>query len=372
MKFKVNSKNLEKLLVSVLPAVPQRTPMMILENFLFEIEEGNLKVTSTDMEIVLSSSISVDADEDAKMIIPAKLLHDIVRSLGDTVINFETTENDKLLLKTDSGEYSVGYAGADEFPKIPEVEDKKEISLEGAYLSRALEKTSFAISKEAMRPAMMGTLFEFTSDGLKFVATDGHRLVKLINKSKQFDSFEQLVVPERAISVLTKIVGEGEVKIHIGDSNIAFLLDDISLVSRLIGQKYPDYNSVIPIDNENRVKVNRSRLLSGIKRMLLFASSNYQQVKLAITKDQLTLSAEDVDRGSSGKEVIECELKGDPMDIGFNTTYLNDMVAHLDSEELEFELNSPTKAAILKPVNGEKEKEGEELMMLLMPVRLNS
>jgi DNA polymerase-3 subunit beta len=369
MKFKANSKSLEKLLAKVIPAIPTRTPMAIIENFLFEIEEGKLTVTATDLEITLRSSISVDADKNLKMVVPAKLTYDIVKSLGDTLIHFETDTNQKLKLKTDNGVYSIGFAEADEYPKIPEMGKINIVNLEGGILKKALDQTSFAISKEAMRPAMMGTFFEFSKDGLKFVTTDGHRLVKYLTKKCKIKSSEQCIVPERAISVLSKLVGDTEVKLFVGDSNIAFVMDDLELISRLIAQKYPDYNSVIPIENENLLKIKKGEVHSSIKRMLLFSTSNYQQVKLSIKENSIEISAEDIDHGSSAKENLTCEYVGDPMDIGFNTSYLNDILVHLDEGEIVFKLHSPTKACVIEP---SAIKEDEELMLLLMPVRLNT
>lgn len=369
MKFKANSKNLEKLLSKVFPAIPARTPMSILENFLFEIEEGSLKVTATDLEIVLTSSIDIEAEEDIRMVIPAKLLLDIVKSLGDTVISFETSDNDKLKMTTETGTYALGYASTEDYPKIPVAEKDKTLTISGKVLRRALEKTSFAISKEAMRPAMMGMLLDMSDEGMKFVTTDGHRLAKFVNKNITFDFIEQVIIPERAITVLNKVLPDEEIKMHLGESNIAFKINDLVMVSRLIAQKYPDYQTVIPIENENLLKVNKHELLAAIKRMLIFSTSSYQQVKLSISKTIIELFSENMDSGSSAKETIMCEYDGDDLNIGFNTVYLNDVLMHLDDSDIILKLSSPTRACILE---SSVQKEDEDLMMLLMPVRLNS
>ncbi len=369
MKFNANSKTLEKLLAKVFPAVPTRTPMSIIENFLFEIEEGKLTVTATDLEITLRSSINIDSDTNVKMVVPAKLTFDIIKSLGDTLINFEAEKNQKLKLKTDTGVYSIGYADAEEYPKIPDTGKNNIVNINGKILKKALDHTSFAISKEAMRPAMMGTLFEFNPEGLKFVTTDGHRLVKYLNKNCSVANSEQCIVPERAISVLSKLLGEGDVKMYLGDSNITFETDELEMISRLIAQKYPDYNSVIPLENENLLKIKKSDLHSSVKRMLLFSSSNFQQVKLSLNNNNVEISAEDIDHGSSAKENVSCEYVGEAMDIGFNTSYLNDILSHIEEGEIVFKLHSPTKACVIEPASV---KEDEEIMMLLMPVRLNN
>lgn len=368
MKFNVNSKNLEKVLSKVFPAVPARTPMPILENFLFEIEDGRMTITATDMEITLRSLINVDTDENLKVVVPAKLLFEIVRSLGDTSILFELDENFKMKLSTENGVYNIGCASAVDFPALPNINENKKFSLTSRTLKKALDQAAFAISKEAIRPAMMGMLFEFTSDGLRFVATDGHRLVKYTLLSEKTEVPEQYVVPEKAILVLAKLLFEGNVQLALNDSTISFILDDVELTSRLINQRYPDYNSVIPLENEFTLKVKKTELQGSIKRMLLFVTSNYQQVRLSLSENAIEVTAENIDLGSSAKETIHCEYAGTEMAIGFNPYFLNDVLTHIDDGEVLLKLNSPTKACIIEP---SVQKEEEELMMLLMPVRLN-
>jgi DNA polymerase-3 subunit beta len=369
MEFKVNSKVLEKLLSKIVPAVPNRTPMPILENFLVEIKGGNLTVSATDLEISLKSVINVSSSDNISIVIPARLLYDIVRSMDDIQINFGVDGNSKLMLTTDNGVYNIGYSPSNEFPDIPTVSKSKEVVINGKDLKRAIDQTSFAMSKEDMRPAMTGTLLEFTSEGLKFVTTDGHRLVRIIYSNIKSSSEEQYILPERAISVLSKLLGETDIKIYLGKSHISFIIGDVEFSTRLIAEKYPAYASVIPLENENILKINRQDLLSTVKRMMLFSSSSSKQVKFSIGKNLITVSAEDVDLGSNALEKIKCEYSGDAMDIGFNTQYVSDILTHVDDDEVLFKLHSPTKACIIEPG---KKQEGEDIMLLLMPVRLNT
>lgn len=377
MEFKVNSKELEKLLTKIIPAVPSRTPMPILENFLFEIKDGALTIYATDLEISLKSSLNIVAEENINIVVPAKLLYDVVRSLGDTTIHFNITDNGKLNLKTDNGEYTLSYLDADEYPDIPsfpgngaEKEDINELTINGNDLRYAFERAGFAMSKEEMRPAMMGMLFEFSEDGLRFVATDGHRLVNLLKKKIKLDAPAQYIVPERAVSVSLKLFDEKDVKLYLSKTHISFMLNDIELITRLIGQKYPDYSSVIPLENEFNMKVKTKELHSVIKRMMLFSTSSTRRVKFSVSDNKLEISAEDLDLGTSGKEVLKVEYSGDAIDIGFNSQYVNDVLTHSGSEEeLIFKFHSPTKAVIIEP---SVKKENQDLMMLLMPVRLNN
>lgn len=376
MEFKVNSKELEKLLGKIIPAVPTRTPMPILENFLFEVKDGLLTIYATDLEISLKSSLSIATEDNIKLVVPARLLNDIVRTLSDTTIHFKLTSNKKINLITDTGKYVISYLDPDEFPEIPSVTDDKnvkdinEVVINGIELRQAFEKTSFAMSKEEMRPAMMGTLFEFTDDGLRFVTTDGHRLVNLLKKNIKANFNQQYVVPERAVSVLLKILDEKDVKIYLTKTYVSFKLNDIELITRLIAQKYPDYNSVIPLENELALKINTKEIHNSIKRMMLFSTSTTRRVKFSIGKDLVEISAEDLDIGASGEEKVVCEYQGDNLEIGFNSAYVNDVLNHMgDNEEVIFKLHSPTKAVIIIPV---EKKENQDLMMLLMPVRLNT
>jgi len=377
MEFKVNSKELEKLLTKIIPAVPTRTPMPILENFLFEIKDGSLTIYATDLEISLKSSINIVAEENINLVIPAKLTYDILRSLGDTTVHFEITKKGKVNITTDNGEYSISYLDPDEYPEIPAfptegtpTDDIYEVDINGIELKNALDVSSFAMSKEEMRPAMMGTLFEFGENGLRFVATDGHRLANILKTNITPDINEQYVVPEKAISVLQKILDEKDIKMYLSKTHISFKLNDIELITRLIGQKYPDYKTVIPLENEFDMKLKTKDIHTSIKRMMLFSTSNTRRVKFSINTNNLEISAEDIDMGNFGKENIECEYNGRPLDIGFNSGYVNDILSHLTNEkEIIFKLHSPTKAVIILP---KEQKENQDLMMLIMPVRLNN
>ncbi len=351
--------------------------MPILENFLIEVKDGLLIIYATDLEISLKSSLKVVSEENISIVLPAKLLHDIVRSLEETTIRFDITNNGKANLFTNKGKYTLSYLNPEEYPDIPtfpgEGANKKELNhivIDGMEMKYAFEKTAFAMSKEEMRPAMMGTLFELQKNGIRFVTTDGHRLVNLFKSNISPNISEQYIIPERAVSVLLKILDDKDVKIYFSKTHVSFSLDDIELITRLIGQKYPDYTSVIPLENEYTMKLNTKSIHDAIKRMMLFSTTNTRRVKFSIKGKELTISAEDPDIGASAEEKLECEYKGEPIDIGFNSTYVHDVLSHLTGEEeIIFKLHSPTKAVIIEP---SKKSEKQELMMLLMPVRLNN
>ena len=377
MQFKVNSKELEKVISKVFPGVPTRTPVQILENFLFILKDGVLTVYATDLELSLKSSISVVSDGDFEGVVPARPFYDTIRSLDDTAITIDVEERNRLRVNWGKGEVIISYIKSSEFPEIPsfpkdenEAADIFSISMKGMDLKYALDKTSFAISKEEIRPAMMGTLFEFSEEGLRFVATDGHRLVNLLFTNISTEATGNFIVAGNVTSILQKVLDEREVKIYFRQSHATFILNDMELIASLISERYPDYKAVIPLENEYTLIVNPKELLSSVKRMMLFTAIKMRKVKLALSPDKIEVSAEDIDIGASGKEEVPSAYDGEPMEIGFNATYLSDVLSHLgDNDEVHFKLHTPNKAVVVYP---KEQKENCELVMLLMPVRLNS
>lgn len=368
MKFAVNSSALEKLLGKVIPAIPPRTPMQVIEHFLVQIQENILTVTGTDLDMFITCTMNIDSDGDFEAIIPAKLFYDLVRSIPDSMIHFEAGDNKTLNLKTDSGVYQLGYAEATDFPQLPAVTYTKQVNIAGSVLKNAFDLTSFAASKEPMRPAMTGILFDFTDEGLKFVATDGHRLVRYIHKTLKFEEADQIVVPSKTVDILLKFVGDAQVAVSYTSSNVLFRFSDITMISNLINQKYPAYNSVIPLENENILKLDKKPLVSAVKRMLLFDSTSFPKVKLSLNESVVEVSSEDINKGSRGTESIPCEYNGAPMEIAFNTNFMYDVINHMEQDKLLFRFESPTRAALVEGLEPTGDK---DVLMLLMPVRLN-
>jgi DNA polymerase-3 subunit beta len=369
MEFKVNSKQFEKILSKVYPVVPTKTTMAILQNFFFDIKDGLLTVLATDTEIAVKSQINIASEKNKQFFVPAKLLYETVRALPDTVITLKLELNNQLKLSFDRGNYNLSYIETIEYPEIPEVSDDNGITILSEDLKRALDKTAFAISDEDVRPAMAGILLEFAEDGLRFVATDSHKLVKYNNKIYETELREQYIIPRKAVHILSKFLTDGDVKINLTKTHASFKMTDFEFITRLIGEKYPNYNSVIPLENENILILNRAELNSTIKRMLVFASEDNKQVRISIDTNEVKISTESIETSSSATESLDCEYKGTPMIIGFNVFYLNELITHVDSEKLVFKLHSPLKACLVEP---SEFSENEEIVMLLMPMRLNN
>jgi DNA polymerase III subunit beta len=371
MKFAANSTELQRTLSKLGGVIPTKSTMPILENILFELAGGVLTMTATDLVVSLTVSQKVDGKEDGKIAIPAKRLMDTMRSLPDTNASFviDTTSN-KIRIHTETGEYQLTGEPARDYPQIPPFKGHEQITIETPTLRRIIHRTVFAVSTDELRPAMMGVLFQARGDELRAASTDGHRLVRLIHKTKDSVTFKKdIIVPAKALQVLLKSVEEGETTISTSETHIRFSFGESFLVSRLIDETYPNYESVIPPDNTKIVLAGREAMISSIRRVALYASTTTHQIRFAVGDDVLEVSAQDIDFGGEAKEKIPCTYKGEALEIGFNSVYLVDILTHLESEQVELRFSTPTRAGIIAPV----EKGGrEDVLMLVMPVRLSN
>lgn len=375
MKFSASSADILKALTTVGGAVPSKATLPILECILFEqLDDTGLRLSATDLEISIVQRINVRFEsngtgENPRIAVPAKRLLDTLRALPDVPVQFSADDDFRVILTTDQGEYKmVGHDGAD-FPALPDLDANQRIETEGALLRRAINKTSFAVSKDALRPAMMGILFQIGSDGGRAVATDGHRLVKLNLETISSEEPVDFIVPEKAMTLAGKIVTDEHCTILIADGYVGFDFGNSRILARLIDESYPNYEAVIPSENDKRMVVNRDAMLAAVKRVGLYSSSMTSQIRLSLEPDKVEVSAEDIERSSEAHEVVRCEYDSEPMMIGFNSVYLMEVLSHIDSPETVFEFSSPNRAGVVTP---EDQHEGEHVLMLIMPVMLNT
>ena len=374
MKFSASSAELLKALTVVSGAVPSKSTLPILECILFESNNDILQISATDLEISIIQGVPVQFDPSQtgrvnRIAVPAKRLLDTLRALPDLPITFATNEEFQITLQTDHGTYKmVGYDGAD-YPALPELGDNAVLNVDGAILKRAIQKTGFAVSKEVLRPAMMGIYFQIQNDSSRLVSTDGHRLVRLSLHSISNDTPATFIVPEKAMSLASKVVSSTDCTISVDQSYISFDFGTSKVLARLIDETYPNYEAVIPVENDKRLTVNRGAMLAAVKRVGLYSSSMTNQIRLSISKDNVEISAEDIERSSEAQETIPAEYDSEDMVIGFNAAYLTEVLGHIDADEVVIELSSPNRAGIVTPL---EQLENEELLMLIMPVMLNS
>ena len=374
MKFSASSAELLKALTIVSGAVPSKSTLPILECILFESSPDGLRLSATDLEISIIQSVPVQFDGQAeprlsRIAVPAKRLLDTLRALPDLPIKLATNDDFHITLQTDHGTYKmVGYDGAD-YPALPELGDEQAIQVGSSLLKRAIQKTSFAVSKDALRPAMMGIYFQISESSSRLVATDGHRLVRLTLDNVANESPSTFIVPEKAMTLASKVSTNAECSISVDQSYVCFDFGICRVLARLIDETYPNYEAVIPVENDKRLVVNRESMLAAVKRVGLYSSSMTNQIRLSISGDNVEISAEDIERSSEAHETISAEYDSEEMVIGFNAAYLTEVLGHIDAGEVVIELSSPNRAGIVTPL---EQQEDEELLMLIMPVMLNT
>lgn len=369
MKFNVSSSDLVKALSAVSGAVPAKATLPILETILFESEDGKLRFTATDLEISIIEFMTADIEEDGAVAIPARRLIETLRQLPDIPVAFEVDDKFNIKFRTDKGSYKLVGEDPDEFPEVPDLEEGKQIETAKGQILHAINKTLFAVSNDDLRPAMMGVYFDISPEETKFVATDGHRLVRYVKSDLTSDSEIDFIVPEKALGLVQKALHSDECRLTVTEDHARFKSGNTIVITRLINEQYPNYESVIPHDNEKRMVINKEQMLATVRRVAIFSSSTTRQIRLQIDKDKLTIRAEDIDMSSEAKETITCEYDDEPMEIGFNAKYLADVLGNVDGEEVYFEFSTPNRAGIVKPAD---EEEDEEMLMLVMPVMLNT
>lgn len=343
----------------------------ILDNFLFEINDGELTVSASDLETTMRTKLSVEANESGKIAIPAKLLLDILKNLPDQPCTFlvdSTTHG--VEISYDNGKSKmVGYNG-DDFPKAPAMENGESIRVSGEIISKAINKTLFATGNDDLRPVMSGVFCQFSPSDIIFVATDAHKLVRYQRTDSQATGSSSFILPKKPLNLLkSNLRGDEEVMIEYTDSNAVFTFNDIVLMCRLIDGKYPNYEAVIPKENPNVLTVDRLQFLGSIKRVSIFANKTTHQIKLKMAGSELSLSAEDLDFSNEANERLTCSYDGNDMEIGFNSRFLMEMLNNIDTPEIKIQMSEPSRAGLLIPATSDNES--EDILMLVMPVMLN-
>jgi len=369
MKFNVSSSDLNAGLSAVIGAVPTKATLPILETILFESEDGRLKLTATDLEISIVEYISADIEEEGAVAIPAKRLQETLRQLPNIPVFFEVDENHNVQFRTDKGKYKLVGEDFDDFPEIPNMDEGVNLSTDTDLVTNAIQRTMFAVSTDDLRPAMMGVYFDIGTEGSKFVATDGHRLVRFVNSNLTSETPLNFIVPEKALNLVSKALDAAECDLTISDDHVQFKSGNTIIITRLINEQYPNYESVIPRDNDKILRIDKDQMLSTVKRVAVFSSTTTRQIRLQLGPDKITIRAEDIDMSSEAKETISCDYDAGEMEIGFNAKYLADILSNVDGDEATFEFSTPNRAGIVKP---SEEEEEEEMLMLVMPVMLNS
>tara|TARA_Y100000991_G_C21975423_1_gene351928 strand:+ start:9761 stop:10876 length:1116 start_codon:yes stop_codon:yes gene_type:complete len=370
MKFIVSSSTLLKKLQILGGVINTSNTIPVLDHFLFELDGLSLKITSSDLETTMISSIKVDSSSKGSVAIPSKLLIDTLKTFPEQPLTFTVQENNTVEINSNHGKYALAYTDGDQFPKTISLDNPSNTKISSLVLSKAINSTIFASGNDDLRPVMSGVFFQLSSDNLTFVATDAHKLVKYKRNDLKASALAEFIMPKKPLNLLKNIIDtEYDITIEYNNSNAKFELEDLTIICRLIDGQYPNYEAVIPNENPNILTIDRSSLLSSLKRVSIFSNKTTHQVRLKIAGAELNISAEDIDFSNKAEERLTCDYNGEDIEIGFNSRFLIEMTNNLDCNEVKLEMSLPNRAGILRPLDGYSKE--EELIMLVMPVMLN-
>ena len=375
MQFIVPNDRLSKQVQMLSGVLSNNNTLPILDYFLFELTPGKAVISASDLETTISTEVEVMGEDTGMIAITAHLLVNTLKGFGNSSIPLTFTIDEAAMaveMTSEYGKYRFPAANGSEFPKAPEVEADKAFTIDGSILASAISRTVFATGTDDLRPVMSGVFFEVHEDKVHFVATDAHRLVRYSREDIKPGESGSFIIPKKPLNLLKTAApaAENEVEVRYNEKNARFNLGGVTIISRLIDGKYPNYEAVIPKDNPNKLTVNREQLLQSVRRVALFANKTTSQVRLKIVGSELTVSAEDLDFANSAVERMACSYEGEDMEIGFNSRFITDMLSNIGGTEVIVELSAPNRAGILLPA--EREDEGENILMLVMPVMLNN
>lgn len=374
MKFTVSSSALQSLLATTGKVISNKSSLPILEYFLMDLKDGELRVTTSDLETTLVGSISVDNIEREGMIAaPAKLMLDSLKEFPEMPLVIDVNDTTwEIQITWSSGHLSIPGASAVSYPAIQSLgAESKNITLDVDMLVGGINKTIFATADDELRPVMNGVYFDFTPESLTFVATDAHKLVKYAAENTT-DFTAAFILPKKPANLLKALLlkEEDAVEVTFDAKNVSFQLKNYKLVCRLIEGNYPNYNAVIPAANPNKVLVDRVELLNGIKRVAVCSNPTTNLIRMDIADNKVNLTAQDIDFSVSANETISCSYDGIPVTIGFKSTFLVEILSNIETPTVVVELADSTRAGVFKPVYDDKQS--SESLMLLMPMMINA
>jgi len=323
MHFTVSKGVLQKGLQKVIGVIPSKTTIPILENVLLELQENKFQITGTDLEICISTELTVNGDMDGACTVPAKSLNEILRELPEIPVEIQLEDKNKLSIRTQNGLYKLGSQPKEEFPSIVLEESEGQFNIDSGLLSRMINKTIFAVSTDELRTTLMGVYFQLMADQFRCVSTDGHRLVKINNSQIKSPEFHNnVIVPTKALALILRNIEALEepqdIEISFGENHLIFKLDETFVYSKIIEGQYPKYENVIPVDNDKKMVVNKEELAAAVKRVAIFSNSFTHQIKFVIDNNILKISSEDIEYGGEGNEEISVKYDAEILEIGYN------------------------------------------------------
>jgi DNA polymerase-3 subunit beta len=378
MKFIVSSTELLSHLQAISRVINSKNTLPILDNFLFDLAGNTLTMTASDIETTLITSMEVEnAEGDGKVAVASRLLLDTLREFSDQPLTFTiNNSNLAMVINSANGFYNFIGQNGDEYPRLPELQDDARLlSLPVSQLSAGISKSLFCTADDELRPVMNGVYFDILKDGLTMVATDAHKLVRYTTNyttatlSEEEDKVS-FILPKKPATMLKNILPkeDGEVEIKFDTKNAYFRLSNYTMICRQVEGRFPNYNGVIPKSNAYRIIIDRVSLLNALKRVSVFSNQASNLVKLDFSGNQIHISAQDIDFSISAEETIACQFEGEPIKIGFKSSFLIEILSNISSSDVVMELTDPSRAGIILPFENEA---NEDILMLLMPMLLN-
>ena len=374
MKFVVSSTALSAHLQGISRVINSKNALPILDCFLFELQDGLLTVTVSDSETTMTTSLEVvESDVDGRFAITARTLLDALKEIPEQPLTFDIgLQTLEMTVQYQNGKYNLVGQNADEFPTPASLGDNAvRVRMDAETLLNGINRTIFATADDELRLVMNGIYFDITTEGITMVASDGHKLVRCKTLAAQGNERAAFIFPKKPATLVKNLLPKesGAVSIEFDERNAIFTLENYRMICRLIEGRYPNYNSVIPKNNPNKITVDRQLLLGALRRVSVFSSQASSLIKLCIGKDRMIINAQDIDFSTSAEESLVCQYDGAQMEIGFKSTFLIDILNNIPSDEVIIELADPSRAGVITPA---EQEENEELLMLLMPMMLNA
>ena len=373
MKFVVSSATLLSHLQAISRVINSKNSLPILDCFLLELDGNVLTITAADNETRLETKVEVNSSEGTgSLAVNSKNLLDPLRELPDQPLTFDVNDETlEIYIYYHNGKYNfVGLKG-DEYPRPKELKESAiGLNIPAETLFNGINRTVFATADDELRPVMNGIYFDITTDDLTFVASDGHKLVRVIHKDVKGDGRSSFILPKKPANLLRSLLPKenGTVDVKFDENNAYITMSNFVMICRFVEGRYPNYNSVIPQNNPNNVTLDRLALLNALKRVSVFSNPASSLVKLQLSEDKIVVSAQDIDFLTSAEEMIPCQYNGNVMNIGFKAVFLIDILNNIPSTDVKLELSDPSRAGIILPAENE---ENEDMLTLLMPMMLN-
>lgn len=374
MNFVISSSELLSKLQVVGRVIATKNTLPILDDFLFDVTGKTLTIKASDLETtILSRSELINVEGSGTIAVEAKRLQEIIREFSEQPLTFIIDEkNLSVEIQSQYGKYSLVGHPADDFPKTPHLKksETQEVKLSGDLLYTGLAMTYYATANDELRPAMNGIFIETDKNAITFVATDAQKLVRYQRKDILTEVASSVILPKKPTTLLRNVLQkfDKEVVMQVDKNNASFNAGDYTIFCRLVDANYPAYNSVIPKQNPNKLVVDRVEFLNTMKRVSVFSNPATNLIRLAISGNTVEISAEDLDNALSAVEHVNCQYEGEPIVIGFRSSYFLELLTNLSCAEVRIELSEPNRAGLIFPA--EPEDENEDVLMLLMPMML--